>query len=121
MAHAYDVLRSRLSEFVSERDWQQFHSPKNMAICLSVEASELLEHYTWTQAGPGPKAPGTEEPEVSAVDGEVADIFLCLLNFCAVTGIDLLEATDKKLSLLSEKYPVQTAKGSAVKASALKD
>ena len=115
MNHAYDRLRSRLSEFVAERDWHQFHSPKNMAICLSVEANELLEHYTWTRSGPGPHPPGAAEPNPADVAGEVADVFLCLLNFCTVTGIDLLDETNRKLSQLGEKYPVHVARGSAIK------
>ena len=121
MTHAYDALRSRLREFVAERDWEQFHSAKNMAICLSVEANELLEHYTWTQTGPGPKPPGTREPEAAVVADEAADVFLCLLNFCAVTGIDLLHATDQKLSALGKKYPAETARGSALKGHQPKD
>ena len=115
MTHAYDQLRTRLSGFVAERDWQQFHSLKNLAICLSVEANELLEHYTWTRSGPGPHPPGAGEPDVKDVADEVADVFLCLLNFCSVSGIDLLAETNQKLTRLEKKYPVEWAKGSAVK------
>ena len=116
--HPYDQLKERLAGFVSDRDWAQFHSPKNLAICLSVEAGELLEHYTWTRSGEHRGPPGTDEPRQDVVAAEAADVLLCLLNFCAVTGIDLLTATDEKLTRLAEKYPVERAKGSALKGQA---
>ncbi|MEE2788798.1 MAG: nucleotide pyrophosphohydrolase [Myxococcota bacterium] len=115
MTHPFDVLNDRLRTFVSERDWQQFHSPKNLAICLTVEAGELLEHFTWTREGPGPHPPGCTPPKRADIEDEAADILLCLLNFCTATRVDLLAAADAKLTRLAEKYPVSTARGSALK------
>ena len=115
MPHAYDQLLDRLREFVQSRDWDQFHSPKNMAICLSVEAAELLAHYTWTQEGGGHQAPGTEAPDSLAIADEAADVLLSLLSFCHAAKIDLLTAADHKLTRLHQKYPLDLSRGSAVK------
>ena len=113
--HPYEHLASRLEEFVLKREWRQFHSPKNLASCVSVEAGELLELFMWTREGPGPHPPGAGAPEPARVEEEVADIFLSLLNFCMVSGIDLAAAASAKLAALEHKYPVELAKGSAVK------
>ncbi len=110
-----EALKHRLADFVAARDWEQFHSPKNVAICLSVEASELLELYMWSREGPGPHPPGAGEPDRSRVVEEVGDIVLSLLNFSAATGIDLLDAAAHKLEALEGKYPVELAHGNATK------
>lgn len=115
MLHPFDELENARRSFVAAREWRQFHSPKNMAICVSVEAAELLELYTWVQdADKAP--PGAEAPATERVSDEAGDIFLSLLSFCESTGIDLLAAARKKLSQLEERYPVDSARGSAVKA-----
>ena len=108
------ALRARLADFVSARDWSQFHQPKDLALCLSVEASELLELYLWRRSSP-PFPPGTEPPARDSLEGEVADVFISLLNFCAVTGIDPVSAAQKKLDLLEHRYSVERARGSAKK------
>ena len=111
----FQTLSEELERFVDARDWQQFHTPRNMATCIAVEAGELLEHYTWTREGTGPFPKGTEQPDTDLVAAEAADIFMSLLSFCRALDIDLLEVTRTKLGVLEEKYPVQTAKGSAEK------
>ena len=108
------ALRARLADFVRARDWSQFHQPKDLALCLSVEASELLELYLWRRSSP-PFPPGTEPPMREDLEGEVADIFISLLNFCAVTGIDPVSAAQKKIDLLELRYSVERARGSAEK------
>ena len=113
--HPFDTFRARLEGFVTEREWRQFHAPKNLATCLSVEAAELLELYMWTREGPGPHPPGAGPPPEARVREEVADVFISLLNFCAVTGIDPIAAAETKLDAIGLKYPVETARGSAVK------
>jgi len=115
MSHAYDQLRNRLREFVESRDWDQFHSPKNMAVCLSVEASELLAHYTWTQDSGEGLAPGSGPPDSREVAFEAADVLLSLMSFCHAAEIDLLAAAEEKLTRLGKKYPVALSRGSAVK------
>lgn len=116
--HAFEALAARVNEFSEARDWRQFHTPKNLATCLSVEASELLELFMWTRDRPVPGEalpPGTEAPDPQAVADEVADVLISLLNFCAVSGIDPVAAADSKLTRLAKKYPIATARGSAIK------
>ncbi len=117
--HPYDALRERLLAFVEARDWKQFHSPKNMAACLSVEASELLELFMWTREGPGPHPPGAGAPPQHKVAAEAADVLISLLNFCAAADIDLLAAADAKLTATAAKYPVAEARGVALKSTEL--
>ena len=109
------ALRVALRAFVEAREWRTFHSPKNLATCLSVEASELLELYMWTWDGDGPHPPGAGPPSPARVEEEVADVLICLLNFTEVTGIDPIEAAHRKLERLASKYPVELSRGSAVK------
>ena len=113
--HDFDKLKNEVKSFVEARDWEQFHTAKNTAICLSVEASELLELYLWTADGREPTAPGAEPPPSHRIEEEVGDVLISLLNFCDVTGIDAVKAARTKLVALGRKYPVELAKGSAVK------
>lgn len=117
--HPYDALRARLVTFVAERDWKQFHSPRNLAACLSVEAGELLELYMWTRDGEGPHPPGAGPPDRLKVEAEAADVLISLLNFCAEADIDLLAAAERKLVAIERKYPVAQARGVALRADAL--
>ena len=113
--HDYDHLKKAFGAFVAARDWRQFHTPKNTAICLAVEAGELLELYTWVDdASPGTR-PGTEQPKQARVEDEVADVFLSLLSFCDAAGVDPLQAARAKLVRLDQKYPLEISRGSAVK------
>ena len=101
-------IQHRLREFNKARDWGQYHSPRNLAMALNVEASELLELYLWSADG-GPQPPvSTRE---SQVEKEAADVGICLLNFCERSGIDLLGAIQAKLDSNEERYPVELAKG----------
>lgn len=106
------TLQSHARAFVDERDWAQFHSPRNLAMALSVEASELLELYLWT-ADDGPQ-PLTEHRRGQVAD-EAADVLLCLLNFCDQADVDLAQAFYRKLAAVREKYPADKARGSALK------
>jgi len=114
-----EALRQRLGAFALARDWRQFHSPRNLAACLSVEAAELLELYMWTRDGEGPHPPGAGPPDPRRVREEVGDVLLCLLNFATVAGVDVLAAAEEKLDALAHKYPVALARGSAVKSPGL--
>jgi NTP pyrophosphatase (non-canonical NTP hydrolase) len=117
--HPFEALRARLDAFVEARDWRQFHSPRNLAACLSVEASELLELYMWTRDGDGPHPPGAGPPPRARIEDEAADVLISLLNFCEVAGIDLLAVADGKLDRIEKKYPVDQARGVALKSDAL--
>lgn len=106
------ALQAAARAFVAERDWAQFHSPRNLAMALSVEASELLELYLWSRDdGPQPLS----EKRAAEVAGEAADVLLCLLNFCDRADIDLAAAFYEKLEIARQKYPVDQARGSALK------
>lgn len=101
-------LRAELRRFNADRDWGQYHSPRNLAMALSVEAAELLELYLWS-ADDGPQPPvASREQRVAA---EVADVAICLLNFCEQAGIDLSAAFEAKLRLNAQRYPVDLARG----------
>ncbi|MBP6870050.1 nucleotide pyrophosphohydrolase [Candidatus Babeliales bacterium] len=101
-------LKEIIQEFVIERDWQQFHSPKNIALKLSVEAGELLEKFAWIKEEDSFAAFDKNKQEI---EHEVADVFILLLSFCNTTNIDLTSAMIEKLKEVTTKYPVEKAKG----------
>lgn len=101
-------MRSRIAAFNEERDWAQYHCPRNLAMSVVVEAGELLELYLWSEDdGPQP-AVASRSPRVTE---EAADVAICLLNLCERVGIDLAAAVDAKLAMNAEKYPVDRARG----------
>ncbi len=109
---AIESLRDQLRTFASDRDWDQFHSPKNLAAALAVEAAELLEHFQWLTEAQSQQLP----PEVlSEVRAEVADVLLYLIRISDKLGIDLIAAANAKIALNAEKYPVEKARGSSRK------
>src|SRR5580700_1194036 len=101
-----EELRSALRTFASDRDWDQFHSPKNLAIALSVEAAELLEHFQWTpEADPAALSPDQH----AKVREEIADVLLYLIRLADKLNIDLLSAAIDKIQTNATKYPVDKA------------
>lgn len=111
----FNVLKSEVDAFVDARDWAVFHTPKNLAMCLSVEASELVELYQWQIWQTQDIAPGGGLPDQSRVAEEVGDVMISLLNFCRAAGIDPVRAARDKLVQVKEKYPVEKVRGSAVR------
>ena len=108
-----DSLRERLRAFALERDWGQFHAPKNLACALSVEAAELLEHFQWMTEEQS-RAPDAAQREAIAL--EAADVLLYLIQLTDKLGIDLLAAADRKIALNAARYPVADARGNSRKA-----
>jgi len=105
-------LRDELRRFAAERDWDQFHSPKNLASALSVEAAELLEHFQWLTEEQSRQMP----PEtLSSVRHEIADVLLYLIRLADQLKIDLSDAANEKLRLNAEKYPVEKSRGNSRK------
>jgi len=105
-------LREALRQFAAEREWEQFHTPKNLAIALSIEASELLEHFLWAADDDS----GHLTPEKhQKIGDEAADVLLYLVRLADKLGIDLLEAAKSKMERNAEKYPVSKARGSSKK------
>lgn len=105
-------LTQALRDFAKEREWEQFHSPKNLASALTVEASELLEHFQWLTEEQSRNLPSEKRAEVAA---EAADVLLYLLQLCDKLQIDLVEAARTKVAVNAEKYPVERALGSSKK------
>lgn len=107
-----EALQARLNQFVAERDWEQFHYPKNVAMALAAEAGELLEHFMWLT----PEQSDDLPPEARAeVELEAADILFFLIRLCDRMDIDLLRAAEKKIAINEKKYPVEKARGKATK------
>ncbi len=107
-----EQLRERLRAFARARDWEQFHSPKNLSMALIVEAAELVEHFQWlTEAQSTQLDPKTFQ----AVEEEVADVFIYLVRLSDLLGIDLLDAAARKIALNEKKYPAEEVRGSAKK------
>jgi NTP pyrophosphatase (non-canonical NTP hydrolase) len=107
-----EALRERLRAFVAERDWDQFHTPKNLAMALVAEAGELVEHFQWLT----PEQSERLAPEVrTEVALEIADVLLFLLRLCDRLDIDPVQAAQQKLVLNAQKYPVHMARGKAAK------
>lgn len=100
----YKQLLEKIKKFNNDRDWDQFHSPDNLAKSISIEAGELLECFQWNN-----------EYDLENVTDEMADVFVYLLDLANKLNIDLLEVTDKKIDKNAEKYPVDKAKGKSEK------
>ena len=107
-----ESLRVRLAEFAAERDWEQFHNPKNLAMALAGEAGELLEHFQWLTFEQAAHLPQDARAEVAL---EAADVLLFLVRLCDKLDIDLAAACERKLALNAKKYPVDKARGKATK------
>ena len=106
------ALRQTLRQFAAERDWDQFHSPKNLAIALSVEAAELLEHFQWVAETDSAVMPPERREQVRH---EMADVLLYLIRLADKMNIDLAAAAAEKIQLNAGKYPVDKARGNAKK------
>jgi len=109
-------LRDALRRFAAARDWQQFHTPKNLAMALSAEAGELLEHFQWLTAEQSARLDARRK---RAVAEEIADVLLYLTRLADVLEIDPLDAARRKLRENARKYPVARARGNARKYSEL--
>lgn len=112
MSPTLEELQARVRAFADARDWGRYHSPRNLAMALSVEAAELLELYLWcADEGPQPLEP-SRSPRVA---DEAADVLICLLNFCDRAGVDLARALESKLARAEAKYPADRVRGKALK------
>lgn len=105
----YQNLVIRIKKFCEDRDWSQFHDPKNLAISLNLEASEVLELYQWT------KDNQLKPERAEKINEELADVLYWLIMLSNHYNIDLVDALDKKMDQNEEKYPVEKAKGKSDK------
>ena len=112
MVDRIEEITAKIRKFRDERDWMQFHNPKDLATALSIEASELVEQFLW-------KSPSECEERIAekreAIEDEVVDIAVYLFEFADNLGIDLIDAMERKMAKNAAKYPVEKAKGLNVK------
>lgn len=118
MPNSFDDLCRQLAEFARARDWEQFHSPKNLSMALIAEAAELVEHFQWLTEEQSENLPPEKLEEVRM---EMADIQIYLLRLAERLGVDLLAASREKMLLNERRYPAEKVKGSAKRASEYKD
>lgn len=111
-----DELRNALRQFADERDWNRFHSPKNLASALAVEAAELLERFQWLTEDESRALPPAE---LEKVRQEMADVLNYLVRLADKLDVNLLEAARDKVALNAQKYPADKSRGSAKKYSEL--
>lgn len=112
------ALRDKVREFVDERDWDQFHTPKNLASALCVEAAELLEPFQWLPSG---HAQELDEKTRRQVQHEMADVLTYLIRLADKMDVDLYEAVLEKMGLNRRKYPAEQVKGDARKYTAYRE
>jgi NTP pyrophosphatase (non-canonical NTP hydrolase) len=105
----FETLVSRIKKFSDDRDWSQFHDPKNLAISLNLESAEVLELYQWT------KDNQLKPERATKINEELADVFYWLVLLSNYYNIDLVDALDKKMDQNEQKYPVEKAKGKSNK------
>lgn len=116
MTDSLDNLAKELAQFAQAREWQPFHSPKNLASALVVEAGELLEHFQWLTEEQSRALPPEQREAVAA---EVADVLLYLVQLASALGIDPVAAAQAKMQVNAQKYPVDRARGHSRKYDAL--
>lgn len=103
-------IKTRVLAFARERDWEQFHAPKNLSMALAAEAGELMEHFLWAT----PEASrmiATDTAKRKKIEEELADVVIYALEFANMTGIDVAAAIETKMAANAAKYPVDKAKG----------
>ncbi|MBW8782165.1 MAG: nucleotide pyrophosphohydrolase [Verrucomicrobia bacterium] len=103
-------IKARVLAFARERDWEQFHAPKNLSMALAAEAGELMEHFLWAT----PEASRTIAQDAAKrrkIEEELADVVIYALEFANMTGIDVAAAIETKMTANGQKYPVEKAKG----------
>ncbi|HEU4494593.1 MAG TPA: nucleotide pyrophosphohydrolase [Rubrobacteraceae bacterium] len=105
-------LRRAISAFVQERDWEQFHSPKNLAMALSVEVAEIVEHFQWLTEE---QSQNLSPEKLAEVREEIGDVMIYLTELADMLGIDPVEAARAKVVINGQKYPAELVKGKAVK------
>lgn len=101
----FEVLIRRIDKFNKDRDWDQFHTPSNLAKSICIEASELLECFQWSD----------EEYDLTAVKEELADVMNYCIQMSQVIGVDIVEIINSKMDITEKKYPVEKSKGVSIK------
>lgn len=107
-----ESIKTRLRNFAKDRDWDQFHSPKNLSMALSAEVAEVVEHFQWLTEE---QSKSLSEDKLEEVETELADTLIYLIRLADKLNIDLLPAANRKIEINEGKYPVSKAKGKATK------
>lgn len=103
-------IKTRILAFAKERDWEQFHAPKNLSMALAAEAGELMEHFLWATSEASREV--VNDPAKRAkIEEELSDVIIYALEFANMTGIDVAAAIEKKMAANAAKYPVEKARG----------
>ena len=105
-----EEIKDRVLAFAKERDWEQFHSPKNLSMAIAAEAAELMEHFLW-QSPEDSRSDMDAQKLRAKVEEELADIFIFAVEFANVTGMNIAAIIEAKMKRNAEKYPVAKAKG----------
>jgi len=107
-------LKQRILAFAKERDWEQFHSPKNLSMAIAAEAAELMEHFLWTDSVHS--IDKCQDPQKrQKIAEELADILIFSMEFANVAGMDIQSIISEKMEANARKYPVEKAKGRSEK------
>ena len=117
MADSLAALDAEIETFVHERDWAQFHTPKNLAMSVAIEAAEILEHFQWLTGEESHALPRDKRDQVA---NEIGDVLIYLMRLSRTLDIDIVAAARNKLDENRRKYPVEKAKGRSTKYDALK-
>ena len=107
-----DSIKQRLREFAEAREWDQFHSPKNLSMALSAEVAEIVEHFQWLTEE---QSKNLSQDKLAEVETELADTLIYLIRLADKLDIDLLKAATSKIDVNEQKYPIEKAKGNAKK------
>ena len=103
-------IKARIKQFIKERDWEQFHSPKNISMSISIEAAELMEHFQWLTIEQSRKLLRDKKKRVE-IEDELADIAIYIIDFCNLFNIDIEKSIVRKLDKTARKYPMRIVKG----------
>lgn len=103
-----EQLKIKIRQFAEERDWTQFHSPKNLSMALIAEAAELVEHFQWLTEE---QSNNLDQKQLEQVRQELADILIYLITIAGKLNIDLLDAANRKLEINAKKYPAEKVRG----------
>lgn len=113
-------LKKLVAGFVKERDWEQFHSPKNLSMSISIEAAELMEHFQWTNTVEEAVKVLQDKRKRVEIEDELADISIYLIDFCNLYGVDIEQAILNKLKKNAKKYPAKLVRSRMDKYTAYK-
>jgi NTP pyrophosphatase (non-canonical NTP hydrolase) len=107
-------IKNKIKQFVKERDWEKYHSPKNLSMSIAIEAAELMEHFQWLTIEQSKRLLKNEKKRTE-IEDELADIAIFILDFCNLFNIDIEKSILKKLNKSAKKYPASLVKGKAHK------